>query len=216
MPPAPSCTRTMQTGAALLLLCLVLLNSGCAVWNPWGYSKDWGPWKKTLFFIGPGHCPVCYCVGGAAIEVKRKVSGNRMEAVADAATQASRVEVLYLHGTLRCDTCLEIERIAEATVRAAFADAMAAGTITWRSVDYDLPENAAYDRQFDPPYPVLVMARMTSDGQYGQWRLAEKTWDSMHEGPEALADYVRLEIEGFLSAEPPERQVAPPTETAVP
>ena len=183
-----------------VLLCLILLNSGCAVWNPWGYSKDWAPWKKTLFFIGPGHCPVCYCVGGAAIEVTRKVSGKSTEGSATTETQATRVEVLYLHGTVRCETCLEIERIAEETVRAAFADAMAAATITWRSVDYDLPENASYDRQFSPPSPALVMARVKPDGQYGEWRIVEKTWDSMHEGPEALGEYVRREVEGFLPA----------------
>ncbi|MBN1867543.1 hypothetical protein JW916_09650 [Candidatus Sumerlaeota bacterium] len=53
----------------LLLLCLALCASGCSLWNPWGYKKEWPLWKKTLFFAGPGHCPVCYCVGGAAIEL---------------------------------------------------------------------------------------------------------------------------------------------------
>ena len=186
------------------LVCLVLLSSGCAVWNPWGYSKDWALWKKTLFFIGPGHCPVCYCVGGAAIEVTRKVGGNRAGPTGTGQALSTRIEILYLHGTVRCETCLEIERIAEETVRASFADAMAAGTITWRSVDYNLPENASYDRQFNPPSPALVMARVLPDGQYGEWRILEKTWDLVHDGPDAVGEYVRQEVQDFLSVGAPE------------
>ena len=54
----------VRTGGRLLrfslLLGLTVMLSGCMVWNPWGYKKEWPIWKKTVFFIGPGHCPFCY------------------------------------------------------------------------------------------------------------------------------------------------------------
>lgn len=60
-----------------LLLCLAFVFSGCSVWNPWGYKKEWPVWKKTVFFLGPGHCPVCYCIGGGAIELVKTAKGDR-------------------------------------------------------------------------------------------------------------------------------------------
>ena len=63
-----------------LLLCLAFVFSGCSVWNPWGYKKEWPVWKKTVFFLGPGHCPVCYCVGGGAIELVKTATGDRPKA----------------------------------------------------------------------------------------------------------------------------------------
>ena len=62
---------TPRALAATAILASVVLLSGCAVWNPFGYSEEWPLWKKTLFFAGPGHCPVCYCVGGAIVEAAK-------------------------------------------------------------------------------------------------------------------------------------------------
>ena len=106
--------------------------------------------------------------------------------------------MLYLHGTTRCETCLEIERIAEETVRTSFAEALTAGTLSWQSVDYDLPENARYDTAFVLSCPSLVLARISTDGQFGRHAILGQTWDLVPKGGNALAEYIRREIAVFL------------------
>ena len=86
-------TFTFQNATRVLvisvLLCAVLLTTGCSVWNPYGYSEEWPVWKKTLFFAGPGHCPLCYCVGGAIIEVVKSPQSKTTPAPAAETPQAA-------------------------------------------------------------------------------------------------------------------------------
>jgi thioredoxin 1 len=109
---------------ALPLLGILLLTSGCAVWNPWGYSKDWPLWKKTLFFAGPGHCPVCYCVGGAVIEAggfgkdDEETAGDSLPATENAPAQPeagqarSQPKLLDL-GSGQCVPCKMMKPVLE-------------------------------------------------------------------------------------------------------
>jgi hypothetical protein len=124
----------------------------------------------------------------------------------------ARTAVLYLHGTSRCETCLDIERIAEETVREAFAKALAAGTVYWQSIDYDLPENAEYARVFKPSCPSLVLAAVLADGQFGRHVTLGQTWDLIHEGPAAVEAYVREELQRFMDGGRRSADVRPTTD----
>lgn len=183
---------------------------------PYPYASAWRQWLVPLavgvafiaFAIlrppracGPGACALPTRAPGvsevnAGQGMGQPITDTSQAPVADT---PGRIAVLYLHGTTRCETCLEIERIAQKTVHDAFADAVAAGTITWRSVDYDLPENVEYDRVFRPPCPSLVLAAVSADGGFGQFKILERTWDLIHEGPDAVDDYVREELQRSLA-----------------
>lgn len=108
----------------------------------------------------------------------------------------TKIIVYYFHGTLRCQTCLDIEQHARETVfESYFADLME-GTIEWRSVNYEVPENRHYSNDFDLPYPSLVVVREQA-GYAAEWKLLGKTWELVSE-PAALRDYVRAELGALL------------------
>lgn len=106
--------------------------------------------------------------------------------------------VFYLHGTIRCTECLEIEQIAKETVHASFADQLAAGTLAWQAIDYDLEQNAEYQRTFKPPCPSLILASVSADGQVEHFKTLGKTWKRIKVGPDVLRTYVREELQSFM------------------
>lgn len=48
----------------------------------------------------------------------------------------AQVRVTYLRSTFRCITCNLVETLADELIRAEFADALEAGRLEWRAVDY--------------------------------------------------------------------------------
>jgi thioredoxin 1 len=57
-----------------------------------------------------------------------------------AAKAANQVVAYYFHGTVRCETCLKIERLALETLQQRFASELAASRLVFMSVNYDQPE----------------------------------------------------------------------------
>lgn len=59
-----------------------------------------------------------------------------------------RVIVYYFHGTVRCETCLLIEAMAEGALQADFLDELTDGRLLWHPLSADLPENAHFVTDF--------------------------------------------------------------------
>lgn len=107
--------------------------------------------------------------------------------------------VVYFHGNIRCPTCLAIERMARETVTAEFGDLLAAGTMQWSAVNYDVPENEPLARELRIELPSLVVIE-ASGGRVRRCSDFPDTWDLIHDAP-ALADYIRAGIAAFLEIE---------------
>ena len=98
--------------------------------------------------------------------------------VADA-TDSEKKDVFvafYLHGTMRCPTCLNMERMAREAVEATFAEELAGGGVAWRAINTDEPENAHYAKDFELVSSGVVVAR-EREGTILQWRNLSKIWD---------------------------------------
>jgi len=95
-----------------------------------------------------------------------------------ALASGERVTVYYFHSTIRCETCLLIEGLADATLRAEFSDELSSGTLVWRPLDVRLPENSLLVEEFGLRASDLVVVREKSGGQQsreeipGLWELA--------------------------------------------
>lgn len=109
-----------------------------------------------------------------------------------------RVVVTYYHGTLRCHTCLEIERLSRNTLAERFAERLKREELEWRTVDYDLPKNAAALERYNLSSPSLVISRFR-DSREIDWRVAEGTWREIKISPGALMDYVEREVRESMS-----------------
>ena len=180
--------------------------------------------RATLraIYVKPPWSPFAHLVGVVVLSLATLASCNVREtapevqpAPAKASTQNSseqmpearvpaslpdgptKVIVYYFHGTARCQTCLDIERHARETVfESHFADLME-GTIEWRSVNYEVPENRHFSNDFDLPYPSLVIVREQA-GYTAEWKLLGKTWELVSD-PAALRDYVQAELGALLA-----------------
>ena len=67
------------------------------------------------------------------------------------------VTVYYFHRTLRCPTCLRIEELARDVLQHQFADEQATGTVIWRMINIEKPENVHFEKDFDLKAQSLVI-----------------------------------------------------------
>lgn len=110
---------------------------------------------------------------------------------------AVSVVAYYLHGTIRCETCLAIEREAKAVVDTRFAEHIGGGSFQWQALDYEQPEHAHFFKDFQLSHPDLVLARV-ANGRIAEWKVLEKTWDLIQD-PHAFTRYVEEELSVFLA-----------------
>lgn len=125
-------------------------------------------------------------------------------------TNATAQEVIayYLHGTVRCETCLMIEQLAKAVIEQQFSAELAMNRLAFTSVNYELPENAHFLTDYRLPCPSLVLVRRTG-GKEEAWKLLADTWQLVHE-PIKLNAYVETEVRHFLSGtNPPSARTNP-------
>jgi hypothetical protein len=119
---------------------------------------------------------------------------------AAATTNATNVQVIayYFHGTVRCETCLKIERQAREVIEQRFKQELTSKRLVFKPVNYDLPENAHFMHDYKLPCPSLVLVRQ-ADGKDQQWQLLDKTWKLV--GDEGKFNkYIEDETAGFVKA----------------
>jgi hypothetical protein len=120
-------------------------------------------------------------------------------APAPAATNAPNQQVIayYFHGTVRCETCLKIERQAREVIEQRFKPELDAQRLVFLPLNYDLPENAHFLQDYKLPCPSLVLVRQ-KDGKDEKWTLLGDTWQLVHD-PVKFNSYIETEVSKFLS-----------------
>ncbi len=91
-----------------------------------------------------------------------------------------QVVAYYFHGTIRCETCLKIEKQAREAIERRFPVEMAEKRLVFKPVNYDKPENAHFLKDYKLPCPSLVGVRQKG-GKDEKWRLLDKTWDHVED-----------------------------------
>lgn len=109
-----------------------------------------------------------------------------------------RVVAYYFHVTARCPTCLSIEGGARNAIETTFPEEIAGGTLAFRSVNIEEPQNEHFVTEFGITASSLVLVRR-EDGKVAQWANLERVWDLV--GDDALfAAYVVENARDFLGA----------------
>ncbi len=116
---------------------------------------------------------------------------------AEPAITTNQVVAYYFHGTIRCETCLRIERQAGEVVTNLFGAEVALGHLRFKALNYDQPENAHYLKDYKLPCPSLVLVRQ-KEGKDQDWKLLGQTWE-MVQIPPKLDLYIEEELRQFLS-----------------
>lgn len=109
---------------------------------------------------------------------------------------ANGVIAYYFHGKIRCLTCRRIETYAHEAVQAGFAEQLAGGRLQWQVVDYELPENRHFAKDFELAAPTVVLVEMSGDGRK-QWKNLDRVWELVGD-KEAFVEYVQQETRAWL------------------
>jgi len=108
----------------------------------------------------------------------------------------SQVIAYYFHGTIRCHTCLEIEKEAKAVIERQFRTELDAKKLVFKPVNYQQLENIHFTQDYKLPCPSLVLVRQKY-GKDERWKLLGETWQLVHD-PIKLQRYVETEVSNCL------------------
>jgi len=121
-------------------------------------------------------------------------------ATADAAvdeTPAHQVIAYYFHGYKRCQTCLSIEATAKQVIDTAYPDQLKDGSLVWKAVNFEAPENAHFADEFELVASSLVLVEYRN-GEQVQWSTLEDVW-TLIGADEQFSGYIRGEVDRFLN-----------------
>jgi len=109
------------------------------------------------------------------------------------------VVVTYFTSNARCPTCLKIEALTQQAVNDGFADELAAGSVVFRTLNIDLPENDRFTKRYDLVFKTVVVSERRS-GDETRWVALDEVWDLTDE-PAAFIDLVRGAVRKYLETD---------------
>ena len=133
---------------------------------------------------------------GFALGKETAASKARSEvgAVEGATAGGDGVVVYYMHASFRCVACNLVESMGEELVRDEFADAVKAGRLAWKPVNYQ--ENDQLATRYKVGGNMIVVARFR-DGKEVESRRLDRVMELAGKRDEFLA-YVRGAIQELL------------------
>lgn len=131
-------------------------------------------------------------------DAKQSAPAPAVPAPSEQVAQTNQVIAYYFHATIRCETCLKIEKQAHELIQSRFAAQLTSGRIVFKSVNYEQPDNLHFLQDYKLPCPSLVLVRQ-KNGKDQEWKLLGQTWDFVHI-PAKLDQYIEEETSKFLEA----------------
>ena len=112
------------------------------------------------------------------------------------AEQDTRLIVYYFHGDMRCATCHKLESYAKEALDTNFSDAIASGSIIWKPVNVDKPENKHFIQDYELVTKSVVLSRI-ADGKETEWENLDQIWQKVAD-KNAYLQYINDGIVKFL------------------
>lgn len=108
----------------------------------------------------------------------------------------TRVLVQYFHGTLRCVSCNTIEDLLRACLTAHYAEALAAGDLVFRDINFDQNDSLAARYDISSSIPLLTSV---IDSREARAHQLHAVWE-LKDDRELFDNYIIEEINAALSA----------------
>jgi len=107
-----------------------------------------------------------------------------------------KIIVYYFHRTVRCPTCIKLEKYSAEAVRAGFADRIKKGRLEWRIVNIEDTGNEHFENDYKLYSQSLVLVEL-QNGKQKRWKNLEKIWEFVGT-KEVYFHYVQDEVKNFL------------------
>ncbi len=104
--------------------------------------------------------------------------------------------VTYFHGDRRCATCQKLESYSHEAIVAEFGHELEAGTLVWRTVNYDQDDNKHFIDDYQLFTKALILSQM-SDTVEVSWLNLDKIWQLVGD-KEEYVDYVQKRTRSFM------------------
>lgn len=75
-------------------------------------------------------------------------AGNDIDSKKEEKITAERIEVVHFHATQQCWSCITIGDFTEKSLKNRFPDELENGKISFKSINYELPENAEITQKY--------------------------------------------------------------------
>ena len=112
--------------------------------------------------------------------------------------QSPKFIATYFLTNVRCPSCLTIERLTEKTIKAEFADKLAAGVLQWRTINIDGEGNYHFVKDYSLYTKSVIISEM-AEGKEVRWKNLPKVWELLrNEGK--FRKYLKEEISAFMAA----------------
>jgi hypothetical protein len=108
--------------------------------------------------------------------------------------KGEKVVVYYMHGTFRCSTCNEIERLTKETVEKDFADEVAKGLLIFQAVNFQKEEQFA--NRYKIAAGCVVVAKI-ADGRDSDFKALKNVW-TLYDSPPEFKEYLGETIREYL------------------
>lgn len=146
-----------------------------------------------------GRLLLAFVLVSIGFAIGKEVERSRMAAQGPpvlASGQQDKVVVYYMHATFRCTTCNLVESMAEELIRTEFGDAVKAGRLEWKPVNYQ--ENDQLATAYNVGGNMIVVARF-GDGKEVENSRLDRVMELANNRNEFMA-YVRSAIRKMLEA----------------
>lgn len=156
-----------------------------------------GNFRLWVILVAGGILGMSACASGDATAPAPDAAAGLGPVPAGNGTSPNKVPAklvaCYFHGTVRCVSCLEIEREVRQMVYQTMLDPLSQGILEWRSVNYDNDPGASLAKPFGVSIPALVLIHESTDGTILGSKNLERIWD-LAGAPEKLREYVQGEL----------------------
>jgi hypothetical protein len=153
--------------------------------------------KPSAFIFTLGLAVLAGCSDAPDKPEAKPAPGAPIAPVAvDPLAETTQVIAYYFHGTVRCETCLKIEKQAQDLINRRFLAEVAGQRLVFKPVNYDAVENAHFLKDYRLSSPSLVLVRQKG-GKDQEWKVLGQTWDFV-QMPPILDQYIGEETSKFL------------------
>ena len=108
----------------------------------------------------------------------------------------SELALYYFHGTRRCNTCRTIEAYTQQALEKNFDDQLQAGTLEWKVINTEEPDNEHFVTDFDLVSSSLVLVERKGNDVL-RHEILQEAWTLVRDEPRFI-EYVQKSVQGYL------------------